>query len=99
MLSKELFSWISVFASQNDKYADVIKLQNFYYFEHSLKDLSTPSISKFAKFAAQQREEAEARYILWMVTYEFPSLSDLATRMEGVGSRVREEELALYIRR
>ena len=98
-LSKELFSWISNFANQNDKYSDVIKLQNFCFFEESLKHVNISALSKFVKFAAQQREDAEAKYSLWMVSYEFPSLSNLAKRMEGVGSRVREEELALYIRR
>jgi effector-binding domain-containing protein len=34
-----------------------------------------------------------------MVSYAFPALSVLASRMEGVGNRVREEELALYVRR
>lgn len=34
-----------------------------------------------------------------MVEYELPSLASLATRLEGVGSRVGAEELSLYIRR
>jgi hypothetical protein len=51
------------------------------------------------QFAAIQRQEAESKYVNWMVAYEFPSLSALASRMDGIGSRVREEELALYVRR
>merc|ERR1719231_1829691 len=39
------------------------------------------------------------KYIQWMVSYEFPALSDLALRMDGIANRVHGEELSLYIRR
>lgn len=34
-----------------------------------------------------------------MVLYTFPMLAALAKNMEGVGSRVSDEQLALYVRR
>jgi hypothetical protein len=34
-----------------------------------------------------------------MVFYTFPMLAALAKNMEGVGSRVSDEQLALYVRR
>ena len=92
---------MTTIAALNDKYADIFKLQNLAFFVDALSPLQAtlPSLKKFIQYANTQRNEVEAKYILWMVTYEFPSLSDLATRLEGIGNRVREEELALYVRR
>jgi len=101
-LSQELFTWLTNISNQNIKYSDIFKLKNLCYYEVTLTNISQstiPSLKKFISYVISQRIEVESRYIVWMVSYEFPSLSDLAVRLEGVGNRVREEELALYIRR
>eukprot|EP00981_Chlorochromonas_danica_P009700 scaffold2799_cov159-Ochromonas_danica.AAC.17 len=46
-----------------------------------------------------QVHDSMVRYLHWMVEYEFPSLSALASRIEGVSNKVSDEELSLYIRR
>jgi hypothetical protein len=97
--AKELFVWLSSFALQNEKHAPIIKVTNFTFFVEALAPMNIPQLRKYLTYATQQAADAETKYILWMVSYEFPSLSELANRMEGVGSRVREEELALYVRR
>ena len=101
VLAKELLNWLNDMAQQNDKYANIFKLQNLKYFIDFLTPLqsSIMSLKKFINYSTIQKLEIESKYVLWMVTYEFPSLSDLAIRMEGIGGRVREEELSLYIRR
>ena len=88
-LAKNLFHWISSVASSNEKYAEVVKMHNFGFFEESVGPLNIPFLHKFVAYAAQQRKEAETKYILWMISYEFPELSALATRMEGVGAKVK----------
>ncbi len=98
-LAKELFTWLAAVAKQSDKYADKIKIVNYSYFEAALLPLNLPILENFVTYAAQQKVEAMARYVNWMVSYEFPALSALAVRMDGVGHRVNEEELSLYIRR
>lgn len=98
-LAKDLFKWIAQVASSNEKYAEVVKMHNFGFFEETVGPLNIPFLQKFVTYAAQQRKEAEAKYIQWMISYEFPELSALAARMEGVGARVKPEELALYVRR
>ena len=98
-VAKELFSWINSIAAINEKYSDIVKVQNFGFFALSIGPLRISSLEKFVTYATQQRKESENRYVLWMVSYTFPALSVLAARMDGVGSRVREEELALYVRR
>lgn len=98
-MAKELFLWLNTFARQHDKYTDKIKIANLAFFRQSVGRWQIPSLQSFVASANQQIEEAEARYIHWMVEYEFPSLSALAMRMDGVGSRVTDEELSVYIRR
>jgi hypothetical protein len=98
-LAKELFNWLSSTAKQSDKYADKIKIINFTFFERSLQPMCIDILDNFISYAAQQRVECMARYVNWMVSYEFPALSALAVRMDGLGNRVNEEELSLYIRR
>lgn len=98
-LAKELFSWLTLTSKQSDKYCDKIKITNFTFFEKAVAPMNIAILENFVSFAAQQKSEAVARYVNWMVSYEFPALSALAVRMDGVGNRVNEEELSLYIRR
>ena len=98
-VAKDLFQWINSVAILNEKYSDIVKVQNFGFFALSIGPLKQGSLEKFVSYAAQQKRESESKYVLWMVSYAFPALSVLAARMDGVGNRVREEELALYVRR
>lgn len=98
-LAKELFRWVTAVADSNEKYREVVKMHNFGFFEESVGPLGIPFLQKFVTYASQQRSEAEAKYVQWMISYEFPELAALANRMEGVGARVKPEELALYVRR
>jgi hypothetical protein len=98
-LAKELFNWLGSTAKQSDKYADKIKIINYTFFERTLQPLGIDILENFITYAAQQRVECLSRYVNWMVSYEFPALSALAVRMDGLGDRVNEEELSLYIRR
>ena len=56
-------------------------------------------LESFVSNATQVRQESMATYVNWMVAYEFPALSALAIRLDGVGKKVHDEELSLYIRR
>jgi hypothetical protein len=76
-----------------------VKILNFNYLIEAASPMGVQALEKFGLYAAQQVRDAEKRYVQWMIAYEFPALSNLATRVEGVGGRVNEEELSLYIRR
>ncbi len=98
-VARELLSWLTATAKLSDKYADKLRITNFTFFECALRPFGIAALDTFVEYAAQQRQEGMARYVNWMVAYEFPALSALAVRMDGVGHRVNEEELSLYIRR
>ena len=42
-------------------------------------------LDNFVSNATTVRQEAQVRYVNWMVQYEFPALSALAIRLDGVG--------------
>ena len=96
---KELLSWLNIVAVQNDKYADKIKVANLSYFLQMIPPMHLDYLDNYEASASQQLSDALHRYTDWMVQYEFPSLSALAVRLDGVGRKVNEEELSLYIRR
>ena len=69
--------------NQNEKYGDIVVLNNFYFIEQTLSVEMFPTLSEFLKYASERVMESEAKYVLWMVTYELSSLAELATRLEG----------------
>lgn len=98
-IAKELFVFIAAVAKQSDKYIDKVRLVNFGYFVHSMKPRKVAVLDPFLASASSQYDDALSKYQSWMVTYEFPSLASLAARLDGIGKRVNDEELSLYIRR
>ncbi len=98
-LCKELLSWLSTVAKQNEKYVDKVKLVNLIFFQLTIPALNVPILQSFVTYVNQQIQESTSKYVHWMVEYEFPSLSALAIRLDGVGKKVSDEDLSLYIRR
>lgn len=98
-IAKELFSWLNAVAKASDKYADKIKITNFSFFLQAMTTVEAPALRDFVHHASQQLRDCTVKYLQWMVAYEFPSLSALATRIDGVSNKVSDEELSLYIRR
>lgn len=99
MMAAELFAWLSTVANSSEKYADKVKITNCSFFLHAMSLLNVPTLRTFVLNSNQQVHDSTVRYLHWMVEYEFPSLSALAGRIEGVSNKVSDEELSLYIRR
>ena len=114
VLARCTVDWVIALAAQNEKYTDVVLIQNFGFLSASWRVLLSQSsgvaglgggvagvgdLAGYLAVVEQGLQEAEARYVTWMVQYEFPTLSSVTKRMEGMGDRVRGEELALYVRR
>jgi hypothetical protein len=98
-LSRELVAWLNSIANANEKYTEKMKIANLGYFIIAIPALDVEVMDPVVVSATQQYQEAMLKYVNWMVEYEFPALSALAVRLDGVGKRVNEEELSLYIRR
>jgi hypothetical protein len=76
-----------------------MKLVNLSFFHASVTELNVTCLQQFVIYADQQIQESSVRYVNWMVEYELPSLSALALRIDGIGKKVDNEDLSLYIRR
>lgn len=102
-IAQAMMVWIVGLANQNDKYKEVVLIQNLNFLAAASQTFPTVAavqcLASFVAIVEQGRLEAEERYVTWMVAYEFPTLSLLTKRMAGISARVRGEELALYIRR
>ena len=114
VLTRELLKWIIKIAKINPKYQDVVLMRNMAYFEEIIGTIikeyqntgngtgvsaTVSLLQSFVIYAGEQRRAAEKSYIRWMLSYELPELASIASRMEGLGERVKMEELALYVRR
>ena len=113
-LSREVLHWTTTVSEQNSKYKDIVLIHNFSYFTATIESfindksswggstgvhMTLRNLQPFLVFASDERDAAEERYIRWMIQYEFSALSSIYSRMEGLGERVKMEELALYVRR
>jgi hypothetical protein len=81
--TQDVFDWLGNLIGLNEKYGDIVVLNNFYYIEQNLSSETIPALASYLKYASEKIAEAEARYTLWMVTYELSALAELATRLEG----------------
>jgi hypothetical protein len=93
-------AWLQLIAAQNEKYRNVVLIQNLEFLVESLSIRDEVSVLKrLSSQASELKAEAERRYIEWMVAYEFPSYTQLADRVKELGKRATPEEMGLYIRR
>mmetsp|Transcript_16821 Transcript_16821/g.25292 ORF Transcript_16821/g.25292 Transcript_16821/m.25292 type:complete len:994 (+) Transcript_16821:71-3052(+) len=99
-VGKELLSWLHDVASQNEKYFNIVMIHNLEFLVESLSVRGeVKALERVAQQAAEQKAEAERRYVEWMVSYEFPVFAGLADRVKELGRRATTEEMGLYIRR
>jgi hypothetical protein len=113
-LSREVLHWTTTVSEQNSKYKDIVLIHNFSYFTATIESfindksswggstgvhMTLRNLQPFLVFASDERDAAEEWYVRWMIQYEFSALSSIYSRMEGLGERVKMEELALYVRR
>lgn len=93
-------SWLQIVASQNEKYRNVVLIQNLEFLVECLSVRSDVKILRRLSIQANElKSEAERRYIEWMVSYEFPSYTQLADRIKELGKRATTDEIGLYVRR
>jgi hypothetical protein len=92
-------NWLSEVAGQNEKYKNVIIIQNLEFLSESLSIRNVFALQRLAAQVAESKAEAERSYIEWMVAYEFPAYSGLADRVKELGKRATNEEMGLYVRR
>ena len=79
------FDWIHNFSLQNDKYCDVIRIQNYSFLKEAFNLINNNNSILFKAFvdlAESVLKQAETSYVTWMVEYEFQSIAKLAKRLQ-----------------
>lgn len=96
-------NWLYTTASQNEKYHDVILIQNLSFFDLTINSRSSysffPTLTVLLEESNLKRRDAEKSYLDWMISYEMPVFSSLSLRISGVEKRANRDELSLYVRR
>lgn len=100
-LAASLLAWIEEVAKTNVKYADVIRMSNLSFLEECFlaRVKQSEALRIHLKQTAAQRKQAATRYVDWMIEYEFERFAGLSRRIASLGKAVRDDELALYVRR
>lgn len=100
-LCEALFAWIDSTAASLPKYKDVLLLHNYGFFMETMGNRRTVGtvFDKYVSLAIVNKASAEERYVSWMISYEFPTMSSLADRIASIRGRVQNDELALYVPR
>lgn len=111
VITREVLKWVMKVSEFNEKYRDVVLMHNLSYFGEVVGAFANGkygvcglrftigNLKPFIDYAEENRKTAESQYIRWMLSYELPDLASITSRMEGLGDRVKMEELALYVRR
>jgi len=101
-LVDETIIWIDLLATQNPKYSDLVKIQNFSFLQSALVTLNV-SLHFNHQIEAMERilAETNANYIVWMVEYEFPTLANISKRLgNSISNSISAEaDIALYVKR
>jgi hypothetical protein len=56
-------------------------------------------LKQYADTAAQEFKQARTQYISWQMSSNFEALAAASRRIESFGSRIKQDELVLYIRK
>jgi hypothetical protein len=56
-------------------------------------------LKQYADTAAQEFKQARTQYISWQMSSNFEALAAASRRIESCGSRIKQDELVLYIRK
>lgn len=100
-LCAKLFEWLDTITKNNEKYADASKIQNYAYFEESMKLKGIPAVNLYVSQAIMFKNDALSRYVNWMLSYEMPILLDIGKKVELANSKIGRESggLELYVKR
>ena len=85
-----LINWLETnVINQNQKYADVIRITNYSFLLDAFQEIKStqkipPSIDAHLHSMREHLDESRIRYVKWMVTYEFPRLTSIDDRLNGV---------------
>ncbi|KAI3513180.1 hypothetical protein L1887_20507 [Cichorium endivia] len=94
-----MFATLDKIAQTDQKYADIILLENYAAFQNSLYDLANvvPTLAKFYHQASESYEQACTRHISVIIYYQFERLFQFARRIEDLMYTITPEEIPFQL--
>ncbi|XP_020102760.1 exocyst complex component SEC3A-like isoform X2 [Ananas comosus] len=94
-----MFVTLERVAQVEPKYADIVLLENYAAFQHSLYDLANvvPTLAKFYHQASESYEQACLRHINMVIYIHFEKLFQFARRIEELMFTIAPEEIPFQI--
>ena len=94
-LASALFRWLDGVAKSDDKYTDVVVMENahHYYTMFSSGFLRVPALEQSVARAGAAYKEHMARYVAWNIAYEMPAVTKFWARIEDQLKSILPEEI------
>lgn len=85
-----LFKWLEAVAKSDDKYTDVVMLENCHFFFVVFSARQVPALQQAVNQAKDKYQEHLRRYVEWSIEYEMPQFakffSNLTSQLKSVGA-------------
>ena len=94
-----MFVTLEKIAQVEPKYADIVLLENYAVFQHSLYDLANvvPTLAKYYHQASEAYEQACSRHINLVIYIHFEKLFQFARKIEEQMYNMSPEEIAFQV--
>ncbi|KAK6938752.1 Exocyst complex component Sec3, PIP2-binding N-terminal domain [Dillenia turbinata] len=94
-----MFVTLEKISQTDQKYADILLLENYAAFQNSLYDLANvvPTLAKFYHQASEAYEQACTRHISMIIYYQFERLFQFARKIEELMYTISPEEIPFQL--
>jgi len=94
-LASALFRWLDGVAKSDDKYTDVVVMENAHHYHTMFSSpfLSVPALEQSVAKAGAAYREHMARYVAWNIAYEMPAVTKFWARIEDQLKSILPEEI------
>ena len=94
-LASGLFRWLEHVAKSDDKYTDVVYLENMHFFLQLFRTphLSVPALDQFLRKADILYAEHMSRYVNWNIDYEMPLITKFWNKLEEQLKSIQPEDI------
>ena len=94
-LASALFRWLDGVAKSDDKYTDVVVMENAHHYHTMFSSpfLSVPALEQSVAKAGAAYKEHMARYVAWNIAYEMPAVTKFWARIEDQLKSILPEEI------
>jgi len=91
-----LFQLLEHVSLANPKYANVIKMENCYFFKHTISQRDIPALQEYINQASQIFEVSCQEYLDWLIQCQFPHVIAFFSRIEDLVASVGPHDVIYH---